>query len=123
MGYVGWKLTEDDREKLLEEFPPRYPDVIAHHVTLKFGVPNDHPLPEAKKGVVVGLSDDGEGIQALVVEIDGTTDRPDGSTYHVTWSLDKDAGYKPVHSNDLIKLYRWEGVPRFEIDLVPFYES
>ena len=23
----------------------------------------------------------------MVVELDGTTDRPDGSTYHITWSL------------------------------------
>lgn len=121
MGYVGWLISDDDRKNLLREIPPQYPDVIAHHVTLEFGVPKDHPLPDPKKGVVVGVSDDGEGIQAIVVEIDGTTDRPDGSTYHITWSLDKEAGYKPVHSNDLIKDYRWHEIMPIEIDLIPFY--
>ena len=36
---------------------------------------------------MIGRADDGESLECLVVEIDGTTDRPDGSTYHITWSL------------------------------------
>jgi hypothetical protein len=41
-------------------------------------------------GEVVGVADDQRGVQALVVRIGGTTDRPDGSTYHITWSLGPD---------------------------------
>src|SRR3546814_9902597 len=48
------------------------------------------------------LVDDGEGLQALIVSIDGSTDRPDGSTYHITWSLDRSRGRKAVQSNDVI---------------------
>jgi hypothetical protein len=36
---------------------------------------------------MVGADDDCAHVQALVVEIGGTTRRPDGSTYHATWSL------------------------------------
>jgi hypothetical protein len=35
----------------------------------------------------VGEADDGAGVQALVVRIGGTTERPDGAIYHITWSL------------------------------------
>ncbi len=37
----------------------------------------------------------------MVVRIDGTTDRPDGSTYHITWSLAK--GRRAKESNDVIR--------------------
>src|SRR5919107_332704 len=57
------------------------------------------------KGVVVGVADDGAGVQALVVEIGGTTRRPDGSTYHVTWSLGP--GRRAVESNDVIRACGW----------------
>jgi hypothetical protein len=57
------------------------------------------------KGVVVGVADDGAGVQALVVEIGGTTRRPDGSTYHVTWSLGP--GRDAVESNDVIRERGW----------------
>jgi hypothetical protein len=55
---------------------------------------------------VVGVADDGAGVQALVVEIGGTTRRPDGSAYHITWSLAR--GRRAAESNDVI---RERGVP------------
>ena len=80
-----------------------------HHcpsrVTLRSGVPPDFPLPAEREGVVVGVADDGAGVQALVVEIGGTTRRPDGSTYHVTWSLGP--GRRTVESNDAIRDRGW----------------
>jgi hypothetical protein len=84
--YTGWLLDPADRETLLQRFPPRYPEVVAHHVTQKFGDRTATP-PSETGGEVVGEADDGRGVQALVVRIGGTTDRPDGSTYHITWSL------------------------------------
>ena len=35
--YVGWLVDPEDRAALLDRFPPRYPLVVAHHVTQKFG--------------------------------------------------------------------------------------
>ena len=103
---IGWLLDEADRQSLLDRFPPIWPDVVAHHVTLasKTGA----PLPTETAGEVVGQVSDGKGLQALVVAIGGTTDRPDGSTYHITWSLDRAAGRTPVQSNDVLRDRQWE---------------
>ena len=102
---VGWLLPAEERESLLALVPPRYPRVVAHHVTLRPGVRKDHPLPPETVGRVVGLSDDGRGVQALVVEIGGTTHRPGGSSFHITWSLGP--GRRPVESNDAIRELGW----------------
>lgn len=101
-GYVGWELPEHERARLLAIFEPAYPDVIAHHVTLKNGVRETYPLPTQTRGEVVGVADDGHRVQALVVMIGGETHRPDHGTFHVTWSIDRGAGAKPFHSNDCI---------------------
>ena len=84
--YVGWLVDPEDRHALLARFPPRYAIVVAHHVTFKFGDPSA-ALPIGTSGEIVGQADDGRGVQALVVRIGGTTVRPDGGTYHITWSL------------------------------------
>ncbi len=117
MSYTGWLLPDRDQAELLQKFPPMYHDVIAHHVTLAMGV---HELPTATAGTVVGMADDGEGIQALVVSIDGTTERPDGGTYHITWSVDRETfNRKPVHSNDVLAEMGWEASWPVAINLVP----
>jgi hypothetical protein len=112
---TGWKLLPKDRERLLNRFPPKYADVIADHVTLRAGGTSLPPKPQAK---VVGRADDGESLECLVVELDGTTDRPDGSTYHITWSLG--AGRKPIESNDVLREHGWQKISDpIPIDLQP----
>ncbi len=106
--YTGWLLDAGDRERLLQRFPPKYPEVVAHHVTQKFGDRQAQP-PSETGGEIVGVADDGKGVQALVVRIGGTTDRPDGSTYHVTWSLAP--GRKAKESNDVIARRGFEWLP------------
>lgn len=115
--FVGWSLDRRQREALLARFPPRYATAVADHVTLKFaeGPP---ALPTETSGRIVGQADDGAGVQALVVSIGGTTDRPDGSTYHITWSLA--AGRQAKESNDVIRERGWEPLPEpVEIALEP----
>ena len=105
--YAGWLVDPQDRASLLARVPPRYPEVVAHHVTLKFGDAAAMP-PQATTGEVVGEADDGAGVQALVVRIAGTTERPDGSTYHITWSLAP--GREAKESNDVIAR-SWRPLP------------
>lgn len=107
---TGWLLPEDERERLLRLFPPRYPDAVAHHVTHRYGVCADEPPPQASAGEIVGRADDGAGVEALIVQVDGSGERPDGGTYHVTWSLDRGRGRRSVESNDVIAAGRWERV-------------
>ena len=103
---IGWKVDEEQRVELLQQFPPRYAIVVAHHVTLASGSTDD--LPEPVIGEIVGVADDGEGVQALVVSIRGSTDRPDGSSWHITWSLGD--GRAARESNDVIAQRGWEAI-------------
>ncbi len=107
--YTAYVLTEETREALLELYPPKYDKVIAEHITVDFGVPEGTPLPEGSWIKVIGEADSKDGLQALVVSVDGAYQRPDGKVYHITWSLDADK-YKPVDSNELIADYsnRWK---------------
>jgi len=110
MSVTGWKLDRVQRAELLARFPPEWPDVIADHVTLDCRAGAEDPLPEASTAEIVGSISDGEGLQAMVVALDGATDRPDGSTYHITWSLDCGRGRKAVESNDVIARLGWQPI-------------
>ncbi len=50
-------------------------------------------------------ADDGQGVEALAVAIGGTTDRPGGGTYHITWSLGP--GRKAQESNHVLAAGGW----------------
>lgn len=94
--------------------------MIADHVTLASRPAGPRPLPAEREGLIVGRADDGNGLEALVVEIGGTTDRPDGSTYHITWSLDRKRGRRPVQSNEVLARLGWEALPEpVPVTLVP----
>jgi hypothetical protein len=97
--YTGWLVDPEAREALLVRFPPRYGIVVAHHVTLKFGDETAQP-PGEVAAEVVGEADDGAGVQALVAAVDGTSARPDGGTFHITWSLAP--GREAQESNEAI---------------------
>ena len=116
---TGWKLPPEERERLLAQFAPRYANAIADHVTLRVGPTSQTPLPrKPERSRVVGRADDGDSLECLVVEMDGTTDRPDGSTYHITWSLGP--GRKARESNDVLRVQGWEHLPApIDVELEP----
>lgn len=116
---TGWKLPETERELLLRQFPPKYENVVADHVTLRGGASSSTPLPERpRSSKVVGRADDCDSLECLVVEIDGTTHRPDGSTYHVTWSLGP--GRRARQSNDLLRDRGWDYIEKpIPVELTP----
>ena len=104
---IGWKLDRGQREELLRRFPPRYPDAIADHVTLRSDARGD-PLPSPVEARIVGHADDGDSLEAMVVSVEGSADRPDGSTFHITWSLDRSKDRRAKESNDLLKEGDWK---------------
>jgi hypothetical protein len=104
---TGWKLDPGQRTALLGRFPPRYGRTVADHVTLKPDPPTGALPPAPAEAVMVGRADDGEGVEAMVVRMDGSTDRPDGSTWHITWSLAD--GRQAKESNDVIAARGWDG--------------
>jgi hypothetical protein len=105
---VGWALDREERVELLLQFPPRYGNVVADHVTLAARVGRDAPLPDEVTGEIIGRADDGAGVEAMVVRLGGSTDRPDGSTWHITWSLGP--GRRAKESNDVIAARGWEPI-------------
>ena len=102
---TGWKVPTGERERLLKRIPPRYDNVVADHVTLRVGATPNTPLPREVEARVVGRADDGDSLECLVAELDGSTDRPDGSTYHITWSLGP--GRHARESNDVLRGRGW----------------
>ena len=105
---IGWELDGAQRKELLLQFAPRYDTVVADHVTLAARVTRDADLPGNVTGEIVGRADDGKGVEAFIVSIDGSTDRPDRSTYHITWSLG--AGRRAKESNDVIRSQGWQPI-------------
>ncbi|MGN6059526.1 MAG: hypothetical protein ACTHOI_13200 [Sphingomicrobium sp.] len=114
---TGWKLPADERAMLLRRFPPKYGNVIADHVTLRVGATPETPLPRKPQSRIVGRADDGRSLECLVVEMDGTTSRPDGSTYHITWSLGP--GRKARESNDVLRDQGWQALDPVPVELQP----
>ncbi|HEX8579793.1 MAG TPA: hypothetical protein VF655_09405 [Allosphingosinicella sp.] len=105
---LGWKLDPEQRTELLQQFPPQFAHVVAQHVTLKPRASSKAPLPGETIGEIVGRATDNKGVEAMVVRIDGTTERPGGGTFHVTWSLGE--GRRPKESNDVLAAGTWEPI-------------
>ena len=101
---IGWTLDQSDRAELLKQHPPRYANLVAHHVTLATDA-EDRDLPPPVRAAIVGRADDGQGVEAMVVSIDGEIGRPDGSTFHITWSLGD--GRRARDSNVVLKQRGW----------------
>ena len=116
---TGWKLPREEREALLQRHPPKYQNVIADHVTLNVGATPTTPLPpKPATARLVGRADDEMSLECLVVELDGTTDRPDGSTYHITWSLGP--GRRARESNDVLRERGWKPLTApIDVELEP----
>ncbi len=110
--YTAYVLTEQSRKVLEDKFPPKYSKFIGHHVTIAFGVSADAELPENAEIKVLGRKDSGDGIEALVVSVNGETQRENGSFYHITWSLEPDK-YSPKDSNELLK----DAVSKYTVSL------
>ena len=109
---TGWKLDEADRLSLLGRFPPLWPDVVADHITLKSSAAENEPLPEEQPAEIVGSISDGEGLQAMIVVVGDHVGRPDGGTFHITWSLDRSRGREASQSNDVIADLGWRRLPQ-----------
>lgn len=121
-GYIAYNLTETSRAKLLAEFPPQFSKVVAHHITIEFGVDNSTPLPPTPVNAeVIGYAKN-EKIECVVVRIDGKTRRPvDGKLLHITLSHSEDA--KPVMSNDLLMDVEYTAISPIKIEVTPTFNK
>lgn len=112
---LGWKLDRCQRESLLAALPPRYERTVADHVTLS--VSGTEPPQPAKDPTIVGHVDDGAGVEAYVVAMDGSINRPDGGIWHITWSLSE--GRAAKESNVAIAEHGWNQLTPIPLSLFP----
>lgn len=117
--FTGYLLSESSRQKLLSLFPPKYPEVVCHHVTEQFGVPVGTEAPEKPESVVVVgyVNDEVGGVEGLLVQVDGSVNRKKDGMYHITLSLDRSKGAKPFHTNRVI--HAAESVEPVRVEVTP----
>ena len=103
--YSGWRLL--DRVGLMDELAkqgagPVHPHLDLEHITFEYGPGAQLPDEIGYAWVVAVAADD--RVQALICTstLDGDSTRPDGGTYHVTYSLAPQA--RPVESNVMLAL-------------------
>jgi hypothetical protein len=115
MAYLAYVLDEKSRAYILQHFQPKFPDVLCHHVTFDFGKAfyDIHSLKKPMVKIIGYCSDD--SLEALVVTVDGRVARADSKVYHVTLSLDKSKGRKPVDSNHAIAKFGYQNVSPIDI--------
>lgn len=108
MGYIAFVLDEPSRERLLEAYPPVYERVIAHHVTLKFGVTQE-ALESVKAEfegfefiAVLGHAVDAATNCVAVITDTGYGAQENGTPLHVTISVAQ--GQSPVKAGQTAKL-------------------
>ncbi|RSU79012.1 hypothetical protein BRX37_03845 [Sphingomonas sp. S-NIH.Pt3_0716] len=118
MSAMGWIIPEDDLQILKTTYPPRHAPLEVPHCTLALGCSRGTRLPPPRKGVIFGKIDNLDGVEALLLTIDGETIRPDGAILHITWSLAP--GRKPRDSHEAIRTTAplLSKVP-IEVDLIP----
>lgn len=120
MSTIEYKISSEQKAELIKKFPPKYSKAFGDHITLKMGG-IDAETPEAPDKIqIVGIVDDGNGLEAMIIKVNGELKRPDGKIFHMTWSLnpegiasekldimakpgkEKQKPYKPIHSNGLV---------------------
>ena len=119
-GISAYILDSMARKVLASKFPPKFEKFVGHHATHQFGASDKDPLPSGEKYEVVGYAKADDGLEALVIAIDGNTKRPDGKVYHITWTLDP-SKYSPKDSNTVIKNNGYTEVDPIEIKMEPVF--
>lgn len=116
--YSGYLL--ENRDEVLASLAaqghtPAHSTLVFEHVT--FAYPDPSPAPAVSTARIVAVASDA-GVQAVVVELDGTTTRPDGKVFHCTYSLAP--GHRPVESNALLAKVTPTPITPIELELKPF---
>lgn len=102
VSYSGVVLDDDSRNKLIISpevskriLPPM--DVICHHMTINMGPLKDRTrLGKTEQLIATHIGTINDGIVAVKVKGNSSNSVP-----HITVAVNRQAGYKPKHSNDI----------------------
>ncbi len=111
--FSAYRVHERGRDLMLDRVQPAFSRVVGEHVTHAFG---SEQLPEDARVRAVGYRR-GDGIDALVVEVNGQPRRPDGRLYHITLSMEP--GRQAREANDLLSDGRFDPIKPFWIPTEP----
>lgn len=116
--YLAFKLTENAKREILSMVTPKYKKIECDHITIEFDNPTEELQSKFANSTleVVGYQF-GEGVDCLIVEVDGSIKRPDGGVFHVTLSLK--GGHKANESNAVIKQQGYNIIIPFPIQGSP----
>ena len=107
--FLAFVLSDSTVKMLRELYPPQFPRVITHHVTMAFdqtsfeGVVNAMNLSDLNVEALALVEGklNGKGIECFLVSVDDRVGRIGlPGKYHITHSLTPPL--KPVNSNDLL---------------------
>lgn len=100
--YRAYMLKDADRERLLQMFPPTHPRVIADHISAEslnmMHLVKDGPA----KAEVIGYADH-EGVQSLIVRVNGKELTGNGTPFHISWS--SNPGVKVGGTGNIVRRY------------------
>ncbi len=121
MSTICYELDIGSKKELMKKFPPKYPVAKYDHITIAMGGIGAKQPDPAETVEVVGVADDGNGIEVLIVHVNGSAVRPqDQKPWHITASFDpsknapasfdvfakpgreKEKPYKPVTANGFL---------------------
>lgn len=88
MSTICYELDKESKSMLMAKFPPKYPEVRYDHITIQMGGLGAKVPEPAQKVEVVGIANDGNGIEAFIVRVNGAPMRQDGRAWHITASFD-----------------------------------
>ena len=90
--YAALKLDKEQRTALIEMLPALFPKIKCDYIALGLmdkSSARDQFATDPKSIEVLGIADDGDGVQALVVRVDGKMRCDyDGKIFHITFSID-----------------------------------
>lgn len=139
--YTAYTLTKDSRIALLRALPPAFATVKADHITHIYNAAGSADMPAPARIRITHYICDPAGLDVLKVTVDGKDTKPDGTPYHITWSMDKTVpvgpamaahldlktprSYESRDSNDLIDLAfrfperaKWGGIKVVPLDIL-----
>lgn len=110
MSYLAFVLDGKTRTHLLELIPPSFPDVICHHITIQHGHKDDlaevlkvyHEYTNPTFEVYAFGKSDEDFAEGFAVMFNGMTFKQDFTLYHITHSIDRSKGAKPVTCNMIL---------------------
>lgn len=117
--YTAYVLSDESIREIKEKYNPLFPDFIGHHITCKFGNVSKNDIPDPTDNIeIIGYSSD-DSLECFVCRVDGSVRREDGNLYHLTWSLDRASGRKPVDSNELLNSLGYFKIPSIKLKTTP----